>query len=60
MDPMLPVLKVLAGADTIVSTGTPVRVRILPGADHGFDQRIHAVLSTSASIQRPQRGWPRA
>jgi dienelactone hydrolase len=55
----VPVLMVLAGADTIVSTGdceaaathmaragVPVRVRTLPGVDHGFDQRLHAAFST--------------
>ncbi len=55
----VPVLMVLAGADTIVSTedceaaaerlaraGMAVQTHTLPGVDHGFDQRLHAVFST--------------
>lgn len=73
----VPVLMVLAGADTIVSiedceaaaahlarAGAAVRVRTLPGADHGFDQRDLSAFShltfepaLRAQVRATVLGW---
>lgn len=39
-------------ADDLIDSGANIRVETLQGADHGFDQHEHSVLSTLKFVQR--------